>query len=108
VEHRRADRRYDRRLDIQVTFDGTTFSAHSRNISLGGVYLMADRPMRFGAKVTLRFQVNTQTEAIEVDGEVRWVEAVDDAGTHGVGVQFGGLRARDVWALNKFFEKPAE
>lgn len=108
MEHRRADRRYDRRLDIEVTSDGTTFSAHSRNISLGGVFLLCDRPLRFGAKITLRFQVNTQAEAIEVEGEVRWVEAIDDGETHGVGVQFGGLRARDVWALNKFFEKPAE
>jgi len=106
VEHRRADRRYDRRLEVEVTVDGATFSTHTRNISLGGVYLIADRALPFGAKVKLRFVVSTQTEPIEVDGEVRWIEA-EDGETHGVGVQFGGLRARDVWALNKYFELPA-
>ncbi len=107
MEHRRADRRYDRRIEIQVTTDGATFATYTRNISLGGVYVLSDRAVAFGAKVKLTFTVPTQAEVIEVDGEVRWVE-VEDGNTHGVGIQFGGLRARDVWALNKFFEKPAE
>ena len=106
MEHRRADRRYDRRLEVEVTSEGATFVTHTRNISLGGVYLLADRTLPFGAKVKLRFSVPTQTEPIEVDGEVRWVES-DNGEVHGLGVQFGGLRARDVWALNKFFEQPA-
>jgi uncharacterized protein (TIGR02266 family) len=107
VEHRRADRRYDRRLEIEVTSDGITFTSHTRNISLGGLYLLADRSLPFGAKVKMRFRIPTQQEVIEVEGEVRWVEA-EEGDVHGMGVQFGGLRARDVWALNKFFEKPAE
>jgi uncharacterized protein (TIGR02266 family) len=90
-----------------VTADGATFTTHTRNISLGGVYVMSDRPLPFGAKVKLSFSIPNQQEAIEVDGEVRWIEN-EDGNTHGVGIQFGGLRARDVWALNKFFEKPAE
>ena len=107
MEHRRADRRYDRRLEIEVTSDGTTFTTHTRNISLGGLYLLSERAIAFGSKIKLRFKVPTQPEPIEVDGEVRWLES-EDGDVHGVGVQFGGLRARDVWALNKFFEKPAE
>ncbi len=107
MEHRRADRRYERRVEVHVTVDGTTFSTQTRNISLGGVYMIADRTMPFGAKVQLRFTVPTQAEPIEVEGEVRWVEA-EEGHSHGVGIQFGGLRARDVWALNKFFEKPVE
>ena len=107
MEHRRSDRRYDRTLDIEVTADGVTFTTSTRNISLGGIYLLSDRTLPFGAKVSLRFKVPTQVEPIEVDGEVRWIES-DNGETHGLGVQFGGLRARDVWALNKYFEKPAE
>ncbi len=107
MEHRRADRRYARRIDIEVTADGVTFNSVTRNISLGGVLLVADRALPFGAKVKLRFKIPTQVELIEVDGEVRWAES-EDGQTHGLGVQFGGLRARDVWALNKYFEQPAE
>lgn len=107
MEHRRADRRYDRRIDIEVEGDGAALKTYTRNISLGGVYVIAQRALPFGCKVKLRFKVSTQNEPIEVDGEVRWVEA-EDGDTHGMGIQFGGLRARDVWALNKFFEKTSE
>jgi uncharacterized protein (TIGR02266 family) len=107
LEHRRADRRYDRRLEVEIAVDGTSFQTYTRNVSLGGVYLIADRPVRFGSKVKLKFVVPTQPEPIEVEGEVRWVESAD-AGTQGIGIQFGGLRARDVWALNKFFETVVE
>ena len=106
MEHRRADRRYDRRIDVDVVAEGATLSTYTRNISLGGVYVMAQRALPFGSKVRLKFTVPTQSEAIEVEGEVRWVES--DGEQHGMGIQFGGLRARDVWALNKFFERPAE
>ncbi len=107
MEHRRADRRYDRTIDIEVIADVATVQAKTRNISLGGVFITASSPLPFGSKVKLRFSVPTQTEVIEIDGEVRWVEN-EEGGTHGLGIQFGGLRARDVWALNKFFERPAE
>jgi uncharacterized protein (TIGR02266 family) len=106
VEHRRADRRYDRRIDVDVVAEAATLATYTRNLSLGGVFVISERALPFGAKVKLRFAVPTQAEIIEVEGEVRWVEP--DGDKHGMGIQFGGLRARDVWALNKFFETPAE
>jgi hypothetical protein len=51
--------------------------------------------------------VPTQSEPVEVDGQVRWVE-MEDGQVRGLGIRFEGLRARDVWALNKFFEQPVE
>jgi uncharacterized protein (TIGR02266 family) len=107
VEHRRSDRRYDRRLEIDVIHEGQTLSSHTRNISLGGVFIDCDRSLPFGAKVQLKFRVPTQTELTVVDGQVRWVE-MEEGQVKGIGIRFEGLRARDVWALNKFFEKPVE
>jgi uncharacterized protein (TIGR02266 family) len=107
VEHRRSDRRYDRRLEIDVIHEGQTLSSHTRNVSLGGVFIDCDRALPFGAKVQLKFRVPTQTELTVVDGQVRWVE-MEDGQVKGIGIRFEGLRARDVWALNKFFEKPLE
>jgi uncharacterized protein (TIGR02266 family) len=107
LEHRRSDRRYDRRLPIDIVYEGQSFSTHTRNISLGGVFVDSDRALPFGAKVKLSFRVPTQTEVTEVHGQVRWVEQEEGA-VRGLGIQFEGLRARDVWALNKFFEKPVE
>jgi len=107
VEHRRSDRRYDRRLEIEVTHEGQILSSHTRNISLGGVFIDCDRSLPFGAKVQLKFRVPTQTEPTLVDGQVRWVE-MEEGQVRGVGIRFDGLRARDVWALNKYFELPVE
>ena len=107
MEHRRSDRRYDRRVPIDFAHEGSSFSAHTRNISLGGVFIETDHTLPFGAKISLRFKVPTQTEMIEVEGQVRWLE-MDEGRLRGLGVRFEGLRARDVWALNKFFEKPLE
>ena len=69
------------------------------NISLGGALVSAGNP-RFpmGSRVTISFAIPTLEEAIEVGATVRWS---DDKAT---GLQFDGLRAREVWALNKFFE----
>jgi uncharacterized protein (TIGR02266 family) len=105
LEHRRADRRYDRSIAIDVIVSGETLVAETRNISLGGVYVACERALPFGTKVSLRFRVPTQTELIEVDGQVRWVE-MEEGQVKGLGIRFEGLRARDVWALNKFFELP--
>ncbi len=107
MEHRRSDRRYDRRVAIDFTHEGSSFSGHTRNISLGGVFIETEQTLPFGSKVMLRFKIPTQTEAIEVEGQVRWLE-MDEGRLRGLGVRFEGLRARDVWALNKFFEKPLE
>jgi uncharacterized protein (TIGR02266 family) len=83
------------------------YTARTRNISLGGVFIETEQALPFGARVALKFPVPTQVEPIEVEGQVRWLE-MEDGRLRGLGVRFEGLRARDVWALNKFFEKPLE
>jgi uncharacterized protein (TIGR02266 family) len=107
VEHRRSDRRYERRVAIDVVREGTAFSANTRNISLGGVFIETESSLPFGVRVQLKFRIPTQTEVVEVDGQVRWLE-MEEGHVRGIGIRFDGLRARDVWALNKFFESPSE
>jgi uncharacterized protein (TIGR02266 family) len=92
---------------MDITHEGQRFSSFSRNISLGGVFIEADSGLPFGARVVLSFRVPTQTDAIVVEGHVRWVET-EDGLVKGIGIRFDGLRARDVWALNKFFEQPVD
>jgi uncharacterized protein (TIGR02266 family) len=107
VEHRRSDRRYERRVPIDVVHEGRTLSSHTRNISLGGVFVDAAEALPFGALVSLRFRLPTLSEDTTVDGQVRWVE-MEEGQVRGIGIRFQGLRARDVWALNKFFEQPID
>jgi hypothetical protein len=99
-EQKRAAKRYDLHIDVEYDLGGGAQKAQTRNISLGGCYLdTADRPP-MGSRCQLKFKVPTQKESIEVSSIVRWMDG------DGFGVQFDGLRARDVWALSKWFEQP--
>ncbi|MDB4980197.1 MAG: type pilus assembly PilZ [Myxococcales bacterium] len=107
AEHfRRIDPRYERQLDVEVTADGKKHTSKTVNISLGGLFLDSAIPLELGATVQLRFQLPTQPEAVEVAGDVRWV-VKKDGPQGGIGIRFQGLRARDVWALNQFFQSAA-
>ena len=92
-----------------MTFDlgATTGRIGATVFSLGGVFIESETTLPFGAKCSLKFRIPTQTEAVEVDGQVRWLE-MEEGHIRGIGIRFEGLRARDVWALNKFFESPTE
>ena len=69
------------------------------NMSLGGALVSAGAKLPMGQRVSISFIVPTLETPIEVTATVRWSDA------KATGLQFDGLRARDVWALNKFFEQ---
>ena len=68
------------------------------NVSLGGLFLNAPEDLPFGASVQLQFQLPAMKEPSAIDGTVRWVR------DGGIGVQFGRLRAIEVWAINQLFK----
>lgn len=104
AEHfRRIDPRYERQLDVEVVADGKKHVSRTVNISLGGLFLDSSIVLEIGTTVQLRFALPTQPEPVEVAGDVRWVVKKDGA-HNGIGIRFQGLRARDVWALNQFFQ----
>ena len=82
-----------------IGIEGKPESCTIVNISLGGALVVAGTKLSMGQRVTINFHIPTVEEAIDVGSTVRWS---DDKG---VGLQFDGLRARDVWALNKYFEQ---
>lgn len=107
-EHfRRIDPRYDRQLTVELSCNGEDQIGRSRNLSLGGMYLEGRKSLPIGAAVSLRFHIPTQPEAVEVAGDVRWVVTSPSGSEIGIGIRFQGLRARDVWALNRFFQTAA-
>lgn len=71
------------------------------NVGLGGMYVECQTPPAFGSVVQVRFRLPSLDEDVVVEGTVRWVKP------DGVGVQFGSLRARDVWALNQLLRTVA-
>jgi uncharacterized protein (TIGR02266 family) len=106
AEHfRRIDPRYERQLEVEMLFDGKKQVTRTRNLSLGGLYVETPFPIPIGTTVQLRFQLPTQPEPVEVAADVRWVVNKGSSTEEiGMGIRFQGLRARDVWALNRFFQ----
>lgn len=86
---------------MTVVHEGGEVETVTRNISLGGMYLITEAVLPYGAKVKLRFYLPALREEVTIDATVRWQK--DD----GIGVQFGSLRAREVWALNQLFKDAA-
>jgi uncharacterized protein (TIGR02266 family) len=103
-QFRRTDPRYDRRLEVEIVAEGRRQVGHSRNISLGGMFVETTEALPAQTTIQVRFRVPTQPEPIDVTGEVRWIEKSPSGDPVGMGIRFHGLRARDVWALNRFFQ----
>ena len=81
--------------------DGAPGDCTVLNLSLGGALIGGTKKLPMGHRVHITFAVPTVEEAIDIGATVRWSDG------SGLGLQFDGLRARDVWALNKYFEQLA-
>lgn len=101
IEHRKSAR-HD--VDIPATFTvrGEAIETRISNLSVGGALLAYDAKLPAAERVSLSFSIPTHTSAIDVGAVVRW------CGGDAIGVQFDGLRAKEVWALNKYFESLAD
>lgn len=97
-ENRRIATRHPVSIPVTVTLDGSSTACILTNLSLGGGFLQHPR-VAMGSRLHLVFQVPGHETPIETQSTVRW------STSEGIGVQFDGLRARDVWALNRFFEQ---
>ena len=98
ADNRRSSTRHAVSIAGKLAFAGPAADAMITNLSLGGAQIKSARqPM--GTRCTVSFRVPTQEDMIEVGATVRWS---DDSS---VGVQFDGLRAREVWALNEYFKQ---
>jgi len=98
IDNRRTSTRYP--VDVQATLSVGDESTEVRliNLSLGGAFIADLDRVEFGTQVQISFRIPTHDEPIEVSAATRW------STEFGVGIQFGSLRAREVWSLNKFFE----
>lgn len=85
-------------VDLPCTLhDGGEREIRLVNLSVGGAGIAHQR-MPMGHRLKLAFRVPSSEHAIEIGAVVRWSTDVE------VGVQFDGLRPKDVWALTKYFE----
>lgn len=102
--HYRGKPRPGRRVEVSFTIVGDgappeTHKAFTRNIGIGGAFVVTDTPARPGASLNLSIHVPTAPTPIEVEGEVRWA----GANPPGMGVKFGGLGVEELLQLNEYF-----
>ncbi len=99
VNNTRTTERFVVALDVELFVDGAWHEARTRNVSLGGVYVVTPRRLgAAGGKLILRLHVPGTAAPMEAEAIVRW----QDLG--GGGLQFSGLRAREVYTLGKYLE----
>ncbi len=96
IENRQAAR-HDVDIACTLTVGGKEVATQIKNLSVGGALVVHGR-LPAAERVKLVFRVPTLETPIEVAATVRW------CGGDSIGVQFDGLRAREVWSLNKYFE----
>ena len=75
-------------------------AASTRNLSLGGVFVETAASVVFGSTVKIRLRLPAVHEDSTIETTVRWKTP------EGVGLQFGSLRALEVWGLNQLFKTP--
>jgi c-di-GMP-binding flagellar brake protein YcgR len=94
---RRVSQRFSVVLPAKLTVDEEEFEVIIDNISLGGCQIVFNQRLSMGQRVSIEFQLPKRTEIIRIGATVRWTEETS------TGLQFEGLRARDVWVLNQYF-----
>lgn len=99
TDNRRTSTRHAVSIAAQLTIDGVKRDATMINLSLGGALVDSGSKHPMGSRMHISFRLPTIEEPIEIGATVRWSDA------KGVGLQFDGLRARDVWALGEYFKQ---
>jgi len=91
-------RRYPRKVvRVRVKFQvgtGAWAEGYSRDMSLGGMFVVTNAPAPFGGAVLVVLHLDSGHE-ITVQSTVRWTEP------DGMGVQFAMMGARDTHALTQ-------
>lgn len=73
-----------------------SFSASTKSLSMGGLYVKTDRPLDVGSLFLVDFSLPGCTHNFRIRGEVIWRKTSgDDHGPSGMGVRFLDVREDD-------------
>jgi hypothetical protein len=75
-----------------------TLTTQTLNVSLGGMYLLCDAQLPYGTEVSATFRLPALKTDTTCEGVIRWNKP------DGFGVQFGSLRAIEVWGFHQLFK----
>lgn len=104
--HFRGKPRPGRRVEVEyLPAAGSTppRRAFTRNIGVGGAFIVTDEPELPGTSFDLMLLVPTSTDPVRVKAEVRWNHAGDAEFPRGMGVKFHPLDVDELLLLNEYF-----
>ena len=102
--HFRGRPRPGRRVEVEYRAEGQEpIQAHTRNIGVGGAFIVTTTPLVQGKTFTLALHVPKESMPIEVKAEVRWLSGPGDPIGPGMGVKFYGLDVEELLRLNEYF-----
>jgi len=101
---RRGSLRVRTHLKVQVSLGAAQRLLGVYNLSHGGVFLEAERPLEVGAQLSIAFS-NGNGDAVDLDGRVVWTRTeADDWGPPGMGIELGPLSEWDRVLLAELLE----
>jgi uncharacterized protein (TIGR02266 family) len=106
--HFRGKARAGRRVDLEYRrVDGAErdfTTGVTRNIGVGGAYILTDEPDHVGTLLEVRMTVPTSDMPIAVRAEIRWTApALDETDTAGMGVRFLDIDVESLLKLSEYF-----
>lgn len=112
MKERRRDTRINEENRVVIEMKGTrdgegleTFDAFTRDLSLGGVRVLTDRPFEQGIEVTMTITLSRSRQVIRICGQVRWVKEIEP-GLFEAGIEFLHQIPSSVMSLiNHLFRK---
>jgi uncharacterized protein (TIGR02266 family) len=100
--HFRGKPRPGRRVEVEYATEGKPArKAFTRNIGVGGAFIVTESPPPPGTAVALTLLVPHGSGRIGVSSEVRWVVAEGEQ--TGMGVRFTALEVDELLELNEYF-----
>jgi hypothetical protein len=104
--HFRGKPRPGRRVEVEYQIgDAAPRRAFTRNVGIGGAFIVTPEPESPGTMLRLSLRVPTATDPVSVRAEVRWTSNGDGTpeSLSGMGVKFLGLEVEELLQLNEYF-----
>ena len=103
TDNRRSATRHEVAIAVIIRVGGEPLAPEVEsmieNLSRSGAFVALGRRLSIGTRVALHFELPTHDRPIETEAVVRW------SSDEGIGVQFDGLRAGEVWSVGRFLEQ---
>jgi uncharacterized protein (TIGR02266 family) len=104
--HFRGKPRPGRRVEVEyvlVDEPSQRHKAFTRNIGVGGAFVVTEDPEPPGTKLELSLEIVPLHKRVELRGEVRWIADGELDACHGMGIKFQGLAVDQLLELNEYF-----